>query len=178
MRYVVVLLLLALAPTAQAADPARYLDTARSLWPGSPCAGQETITTDVPPGFDGLAWSDSCRVTVSPSLSEYATCVTLAHELGHLAGREHSLDPNDVMYNPPARVYAHACYKAVPRRPVPFSRAKSAIEWLTLGEPIQCRRSGLGAVCRAGTARWRITDDPYRGITKKRLRDGSAASSR
>lgn len=40
-------------------------------------------------------------------------CKTAMHETGHLAGLQHSLDPNDVMYSPYQRVpLPSACRKA------------------------------------------------------------------
>lgn len=53
-----------------------------------------------------MAWADSanCRVWFSPSWHEHGwrwRCTWLAHEVGHLAGRSHSSDPNHLMYPAP-----------------------------------------------------------------------------
>lgn len=172
MRYVLAMALVLLAaPTANAS----YIDVARAQWPGSPCAGREIVTIEPLVGVDGLAWKEECRVAIRAGMSEYDTCLVLVHEIGHLAGQEHG----EGVMRPSVRGYFHyGCYRAVPRTHITFAAAKEAIYWLTLGEPIHCRRSGYGAVCRAGTARWRISIDPYLGTLKTRLRDAPEARSR
>jgi hypothetical protein len=77
---------------------ATYLETARAYWPGSPCAGRETITLNAEPQIAALArhnahgWGDpnTCHVYLRGGMNPTTFCLVLAHELGHTAGAEHT----------------------------------------------------------------------------------------
>lgn len=74
-----------------------FLDTARSYWPGAPCQGREIVQVDAGAvireraGSDkaGMAVPEECRVLIGGGMPPTEFCITLAHELGHLAGRGH-----------------------------------------------------------------------------------------
>jgi hypothetical protein len=115
-------------PAAAQADPNvdRGVQIARSKWPDSPCAGREQIdvtgplfTDDGSPAF-GLAHPDECRAEIVGTMSPSMLCRTTVHELGHLAGLDHTDAPGDVMN--PASV-------AVPGCPVPFLSLREARGW-------------------------------------------------
>jgi hypothetical protein len=90
---------------------AQFLPMARAAWPGSPCAGREAIhlagdaalRAQAPaiagPGetLNGMAEPDTCEIWLSSSMTARTFCTVLVHELGHLAGREHTATPGDVM---------------------------------------------------------------------------------
>jgi hypothetical protein len=99
------------SPAADAARLQRFLPIARAAWPGSPCAGRENVhlSSDAAlraqapalagPGeeLDGMAEPDTCEVWLAGDLTARTFCTVLVHELGHLAGREHTATPGDVM---------------------------------------------------------------------------------
>lgn len=87
----------------------QVLPIARDAWPGSPCQDRELIQFDPAPFISpldgsrpiGLAWEDgTCRVDLEDSLlgQPVLLCWVVTHEFGHLAGYDHSTDPNNVMY--------------------------------------------------------------------------------
>jgi len=94
-----------------AARVQRFLPIARAAWPGSPCAGRESIhvagdtalraqaTALAGPGesLNGMAEPDTCEVWLAGDLTARTFCTVLVHELGHLAGRAHTTTPGDVM---------------------------------------------------------------------------------
>jgi hypothetical protein len=90
----------------------RFLPLVRDAWPGSPCAGRETVhvgadaslaaeVATLAPGpgetLEGMAAPATCDVWLASGLSAQRFCTVLAHELGHLAGREHTAAAHDVM---------------------------------------------------------------------------------
>lgn len=88
-----------LPPATEEAKLAAYLDVARSYWPGSRCAGREVVRLraddeiarwrpDVA-NAHGAAFADACTILLRGDLPAERFCFVLAHELGHLAGREH-----------------------------------------------------------------------------------------
>jgi hypothetical protein len=99
------------SPAADAGRLQRFLPIARAAWPGSPCAGRETVhlAGDVAlraaapavagPGeaLNGMAEPDTCEVWLATGMSTRTFCAVLVHELGHLAGRAHTAAPGDVM---------------------------------------------------------------------------------
>jgi hypothetical protein len=96
-------------------DPGRlaaFLPMARAAWPGSPCAGREVIhltgdaalraqapalTGHAGDVLDGMAAPQTCEVWLASGMSAGTFCAVLVHELGHLAGREHTAIPGDIM---------------------------------------------------------------------------------
>jgi hypothetical protein len=114
-------LLCVLAPAAHAwteppaddgARLAMFLPVARAAWPGSPCAGRETVflhadaelraeapilTGNPHDALDGMASPSTCEAWLSSGLPAAKFCTVLVHELGHLAGRGHTDTPGDVM---------------------------------------------------------------------------------
>jgi len=99
------------APAADAARLAQFLPIARAAWPGSPCAGREQVRLSgdtalravapaiVGPGEapDGMAEPQTCQVWLSSAMDARTFCTVLVHEFGHLAGRDHTATPGDVM---------------------------------------------------------------------------------
>jgi hypothetical protein len=90
----------------------RFLPLARDAWPGSPCAGREVVhvgaddslaaeVAGLAPGpgqtLEGMAAPATCEVWLAAGLSAQRFCTVLVHELGHLAGREHTAVVHDVM---------------------------------------------------------------------------------
>lgn len=93
----------------------RATHVASDHWPGSPCHGHEVILYRSTADFDARYPHESdeianardpelpsCTVNVDlgafRTLGSSAKCLVLEHEFGHLAGVEHSLDPDSVMY--------------------------------------------------------------------------------
>lgn len=69
------------------------LEYARAMYPGSPCAHRESITVAHDLGPNQLGWAHTdgtCRVALLASLDPEDTCSALIHELGHLAGHQHT----------------------------------------------------------------------------------------
>lgn len=117
-----------LRPADTLAELGQVLPTARAAWPNSPCLGHEQIEiTDnfppqAPPGAIGGAAPRYCLVILRPILLqpgwEYGLCITLTHEFGHLAGRDHSSDPTDIMYPNYESIQYEPCWIAT-RPPAP-----------------------------------------------------------
>jgi hypothetical protein len=81
---------------------------AAAFWGQTPACGQPSIEpAALPAPLVGLANLADCSIQVDPTRLTFAgaACAVVLHEFGHLVGREHSLDPTDVMYpimrNPP-----------------------------------------------------------------------------
>jgi hypothetical protein len=105
---------------------ARFLPLARAAWPGSPCTGRETVHlganvvlaeyAPVVAGPDkdlvGMAAPATCEAWLASGLTAFDFCVTLVHELGHLAGRGHTHVVGDVMNGDGAPDY-EPCDEAV-----------------------------------------------------------------
>src|SRR3954449_3921765 len=89
----------------------RFLPIARAAWPGSPCAGRESLhvggdlalRAQAPaiagPGesLNGMAEPGTCEVWLASGMTARTFCAVLVHELGHLDGREHTTTPGDIM---------------------------------------------------------------------------------
>src|SRR3954462_1942696 len=161
----------AVVPTAHAWTeppddaPARLpasLPIARAAWPGSPCAGRETVhlsgdaalRAQAPalagPGdeLNGMAEPDTCEVWLAGDLTARTFCAVLVHELGHLAGREHTTTPGDVM-NGAGDVDWPACDRATD------PPAKERVE------------DELRSVLPAPRAAWDVTCGPRRGVERR-----------
>jgi hypothetical protein len=176
MRHTALLLTLiavcAIVPTAHAwtAPPdddagrlAAFLPIARAAWPGSPCAGREVVhlagdaalraqapaltghTGDV---LNGMATPATCEVWLAARMSARTFCTVLVHELGHLAGREHSAVAGDIM-NGAGDIEWAACDRAT----TPPVGAMVADE--------------LRSMLPAPRAAWRITCGPRRGHERR-----------
>lgn len=84
-------------PITEEAKLNAYLNVARSYWPESRCAGRETgdigadaaLDTFAGPDAMGLALIGECRILLRSGMPPTEFCITLAHELGHLAGHGH-----------------------------------------------------------------------------------------
>lgn len=156
-----------------------YLHTARSYWPASPCAGREQITLNAdaeiaaraPVGrHNASGWGDpaGCLVYMRGGLDLGAFCLTLAHELGHLAGQPHAdhgimngarmerVGPCEDRH--PADVFSGAWYRAVAALPDRgrgwhITRTGTANRWISftarkrgfLDRRLHARPPGLGA---------------------------------
>lgn len=153
----------AVAPTAASADAAdtlaRALPIARAAWPGSPCAGRETVQiTDrfVDPSESVIGEADldgSCNVRIRPGLDAYDFCVTLVHEFGHLAGRTHAdvADHEGVMTGDPWAVRDYSPCDAMDRE-TPRQAAAATLR----SRPARChqmRHSLRGRLYRCGHRR-------------------------
>jgi hypothetical protein len=180
------LLLLAAAATAAqalvqppAGDDGRlaaFADLARRPWGASPCAGREVVhlhasvllaaesaAQSVPADrtVTGMAAPDTCEVWIRGGLSAVDFCVTLVHELGHLAGRDHTAVAGDVMNGEGLMEYA-PCRAAVP--PPPTSAAAAA----------RSVRAVLPAPARA----WDVVCGPRRGAARPCRAQGAGAVRR
>jgi hypothetical protein len=161
----------ALVPAAHAiaqsaaADAARlqqFLPIARAAWPGSPCAGREqvhvggdrTLRAAAPavagPGgeLNGMAQPVSCEVWLRSGMTARAFCAVLVHELGHLAGRDHTTAAGDVM-NGEGDIDWPACDRAT---------APPATEQV---------ESELRSILPAPRAAWSVTCGPKRGAQRR-----------
>ncbi|GAC1442216.1 MAG: hypothetical protein NVSMB51_22380 [Solirubrobacteraceae bacterium] len=114
----------ALAPAAYAGSAEQYpvdgaaVSTARTIaaayWGTDACAGDVTLTWgSLPEQVNALSnwWNPTesygnapqnrhCSVTLNQGVAYDwpMLCTVIVHEFGHLAGHQHSPDPNDVMY--------------------------------------------------------------------------------
>jgi hypothetical protein len=96
-------------------DPGRlaaFMPIAQAAWPGSPCAGREAVHLAGDAGLraqavaltghsgdvlNGMAAPQTCEVWLASGMSARTFCAVLVHELGHLAGREHTTTAGDIM---------------------------------------------------------------------------------
>jgi hypothetical protein len=148
-----------------AADPARlqeFLPIARAAWPGSPCAGRETVhvagdlalRAQAPaiagPGgeLNGMAEPATCEVWLASGMTARTFCAVLVHELGHLAGRGHTTTPGDVM-NGEGDVDWPACDRAT--QPSSTERVEEE----------------LRSILPAPRAAWNVTCGPKRGSQRR-----------
>ena len=102
----------------QTMQPAQQM--ARAHWGVDPCGGQVQVLwsllspeinaqsswTNPTSAYDNPTQNGDCKVTFNPSASfDWSKfCTVMIHEYGHLAGKPHSPDQNDVMaayYNKP-----------------------------------------------------------------------------
>jgi len=153
---------LAQDPATDSARLAQFLPIARAAWPGSPCAGREVVhlagdaalraraPTIAGPGeaLDGMAEPDTCEVWLASAMTARTFCTVLVHELGHLAGHEHTTTPGDVM-NGAGDIDFAACDRAT---------APPATEQV---------EEELRSVLPAPRAAWRITCGPKRGAARR-----------
>jgi hypothetical protein len=149
------------APAGDAARLAQFLPIARAAWPGSPCAGREQVHRSgdtalraaapaiAGPGeaLNGMAEPQSCQVWLSSAMEARTFCTVLVHEFGHLAGREHTARPGDVMNG--AGDLDHA----------PCDRVTDA--------PAEQVEEELRTVLPAPRAAWRIACGPRRGAHRR-----------
>jgi hypothetical protein len=105
------------------------IQIAKQTWGVDPCAGQVTVTwgalgadvnaqsswTNPQSAYDAPQLNGDCSVTFNPSADfDWAKfCTVMVHEYGHLSGKPHSPDPNDVM-NAYYTVPIQACVNATP----------------------------------------------------------------
>jgi hypothetical protein len=185
-----ILLLTAAAPAAHALgeppaqDESRltaFLELARRPWAASPCAGREVVhlhasaelaaesaAQGVPADrtVTGMASPGTCEVWIGGGLSALDFCVTLVHELGHLAGHAHTAAPGDVMNGDGLMDHAACRAAAGPPRASAAAAARKvravlpapAREWQVVcgqrrGAARPCRAQGAGTV-----RRFRVTE--------------------
>jgi hypothetical protein len=142
---------------------AQFLPMARAAWPGSPCAGRETIhlhadaalATEAPlvtgnlrDALDGMGAPSTCEVWISSGLTAAKFCTVLVHETGHLAGRGHTDAPGDVM-NGEGDIGYEPCDEAV----TPPASVAMMDE--------------VRSVLPAPRAEWRISCGPRRGTERR-----------
>lgn len=92
------------------AEIEQFLPLMRSTFPDSPC--EDKVIIEVAPteemtftdedgnpqkGADGLAYPAECRMKIADTQHAYNACAVSVHEYGHLAGFDHTQDPNDIM---------------------------------------------------------------------------------
>jgi hypothetical protein len=147
-------------------DPGRlaaFLPMARAAWPGSPCAGREVIhltgdaalraqapalTGHAGDVLDGMAAPQTCEVWLASGMTASTFCAVLVHELGHLAGREHTTTAGDIM-NGAGDIEWPAC-----------DRATTPPVTATVKEEVR-------SVLPAPAAAWRITCGRRRGAERR-----------
>ncbi len=153
---------LAEAPPSDTARLQQFLPIARAAWPSSLCAGRESVhlggdlalRAQAPaiagPGesLNGMAEPDTCEVWLASGMTARTFCTVLVHELGHLAGREHTAAPEDVM-NGEGDIDWPACDRAT---------QPSAVEQV---------EEELRSVLPAPRAAWRVTCGPKRGAERR-----------
>jgi hypothetical protein len=150
-------------PGDDAGRLAAFLPIARAAWPASPCAGREVghvagdaalrAQAPAPTGhtgdvLNGMAAPATCEVWLAARMSARTFCTVLVHELGHLAGREHSAAAGDIM-NGEGDIEWPACDR-VATPPV--------------GAIVE---DELRSVLPAPRAAWRITCGPRRGTERR-----------
>jgi hypothetical protein len=99
-------------PADDDARLSRFVPLARAAWPGSPCSGREIVHVAADAALaaeaprltgrdgdvlEGMAAPAACQVWLAGGLSALEFCTVLVHEFGHLAGRDHTDTPGDVM---------------------------------------------------------------------------------
>jgi hypothetical protein len=118
---------LAVPGHAQAAadDVVKAKDTASAQWPASPCRGREKViwvpqvvldADHVVRGFAADALVGACAVRVTETARRWSgarLCALLQHEFGHLAGRMHTDDQQDIMFSG-TLPWTRACTEAFP----------------------------------------------------------------
>lgn len=101
----------------------------------------------------GLAYTsgDPCTIWVTPEYRDILTarelCMVIVHETGHLAGHEHSLNPDSVMYAYPEHI-PKLCIAAYPRPAARCTEDSPCWTWSRMGN----RRRGA-VVTRGGNVR-------------------------
>jgi Matrixin len=128
---------------------AHFVPVARSLWPGSPCAGRESIAVvDASDGWVGHAYRDACRVEVLRTVRRGQwLCKVLVHEFGHLAGYDHVNDRGSIMYRS----------SALATDPVAQSACDAAAAQQTLPAEVLAARAVLGGARAGSSARCTAT---------------------
>lgn len=147
-------------PIDQAAQLQQFLPISRAAWPGSPCEGHEMVAFEAATSghsFEddgreviGLAGPD-CDVTISSAIGGYRLCVVLTHELGHLAGAEHSSEPSSAMAVPSSDSYRPCMLAAL--APLTGTQARRLARSVGL-RPRRCVRRDAITVDCVGGGRW------------------------
>lgn len=100
------LLAMAPAPAQAALDVNAAVNTAKGLFPSvtqrcGPVGIAVAPLSALNLGASAESYYASCRITIAPATMQTATqaqlCSLMVHEWGHLAGLEHSADPNHFM---------------------------------------------------------------------------------
>lgn len=162
-------------PATDEARLAAFLPIARAAWPDSPCRSREVVhlhadqwlaASDRQDGGDiasgGRSWAPGCEVWLASSKAggdwpttitgAYEFCVVLVHELGHLAGRAHTVTPGDVMNESSADAEYRPCRAATTP---PDSWVAEQLVRAQLPPPV---------------AKWRVVCTPLRGAAHPRCR--------
>jgi hypothetical protein len=171
-------------PADDAARLAAYLPLAQAAWSGSPCTGREVVhlksdaalrteasalTGTATSMFDGMAAPTTCEVWMAGDLDALTFCNVLVHEVGHLAGREHTATPGDVM-NGNGDVSWQACREAVSPPPaVVAKQVRSALPAPRAAWKVACS-AARGAARRCVARRGALV----RRYTVKAARQGLA----